>query len=1312
MQKILFLLLTVLLAAPLAAQNTTGKIIGTVSTVDGVVPGAVVVVTDNQTKRARTVTATGDGTFEVSQLEFGTYTVLITAPGFKSFAASNVKIDAGREYSLKAQLEVGQVSEEVTVTAGVEQINSSNAELTTTVSEQQIKELPLNGRNPLSLAYLQAGANVTTNAINGQRASSTTITRDGLNVQDAFIRTGPLGNSAFGDSPSVDDVSEFSLTTQNAGVETGGGSSQIRLVTPRGGSEFHGNLFAFNRNSQFTANTFFGNAAGRYLPTDTNVINGLNRVGDLRSPRPFLNRNQFGGSFSGPLPLPHFGEGVPALWKDKAFFFINYEGFRLAQQATVTAPSDNSGVAQAITLLLPQARNGNFTYVNSAQQTVTVNVLTGNNFASPLLANQGGALTVDPVIQSTFLNNLPDDCTTNTTIGLNYQKTCRILRSSPQNRDAWTSRMDVNFDGRNSLSAVYKRNNSISGRTDLPAGFGPQPFVTSGGPTNFFTAAYSWTPVNNFSNEFRGGFKHSRVPFTGTNVPTDFLIAGGATTNPLGTRESDGRNTLYRNFQDNAVFTVGNHSLRFGGGLELYKIQTFDFRGTTPVYTISTAANPNTPGLTATQVCGSTTCINATELARANALRYFLGGIVGQAVRTANLASPEEGYTFGPAQQALNYEIYSGYVSDQWRVRPNLSLNLGVRYEFYTPLNNKQQLYLEPVIVNDDLVGSLRNPNGSLAVVGTNSGTPGDFSKPDRNNFAPSASFAYSPNFENGIFSKLLGGGTVIRGGFRVNYVNDEYVKSVSTLTGANPGLGAVNTGFVNLQSALTPRGIFTAIPSVSTIPTFTLQPRTFAQNNAAANRASRVFGVDPNIEVPMMYEYNVGIQREVGFNSVLEIRYVGSRGSNFITTQDFNQADLINNGFTADFLRAQGNLTANDAERTRRINACVAGGGTVAACTTQTNAAFPRSFGFTGAPGTVALPVFSQLSPGVAANPGTFIPFLEQGRVASFAQTVITNGFRNTVVFQPNPNIFFTEILTNSSRNQYNALQVELRRRFSDGLSYQVNYTFAKTLTDTPDDGQNRESSVQDQNNPNLNFARPDFDRTHVLNANFIYELPFGKGKKFLDQGGWVDAVFGGFQFGSIITLSSGPPLGVIDPRGTANLAFFSGRQSATSTLTGSQIKDITGTFNTPNGIYFIDPRYLFATITNPTTGATQAGFDLKSTLPAGFVLTSVRGASPIGTAPFPNQVFFFNGAGQVGNLPRNFINGLPYANWDASLIKNLRFGESTKLQLRMEAFNVLNKQVPQFSIDLNVDSNTFGRVTNTFNGQRIVQFGARLDF
>jgi len=208
------------------------------------------------------------------------------------------------------------------------------------------------------------------------------------------------------------------------------------------------------------------------------------------------------------------------------------------------------------------------------------------------------------------------------------------------------------------------------------------------------------------------------------------------------------------------------------------------------------------------------------------------------------------------------------------------------------------------------------------------------------------------------------------------------------------------------------------------------------------------------------------------------------------------------------------------------------------------------------------------------------------------------------------------------------------------------------------------------------------------------------------------MNLIFGGFQFTSIVNLSSGPPLGITDPRSTTNITFKSGRQSATSSLSTSEIKKLTGLFDTPNGRFFVDPKVLNATIVNSTTGETRSGFDLFQQLPAGFVLSSVRAASPIGQAPFPGQVFFFNQAGSTGNLPRNFINGLPYLNWDAGLSKNIRFSETMRLQLRMEVFNVLNNQVPFFGADLNVDSNFFGRVTSTYNSPRIIQFGARFDF
>jgi len=193
-----------------------------------------------------------------------------------------------------------------------------------------VKELPINGRNPLALLNLIAGSNPTSSSINGQRTSSVNYTRDGLNVQDNFIRNGFVS-----DVPTVDDTGEFTVITQNAGAEYGSGSTQVILVTPpRGGSEFHGNLFEFNRNSKFAANNFFDN------------WNGV--------PRAFLNRNQFGGTLSGPAIFPRFGEGGKSTYRGNSFFFFNYEGFRLANQVSATT-----------TTLLPAARGGNFTYIDT-----------------------------------------------------------------------------------------------------------------------------------------------------------------------------------------------------------------------------------------------------------------------------------------------------------------------------------------------------------------------------------------------------------------------------------------------------------------------------------------------------------------------------------------------------------------------------------------------------------------------------------------------------------------------------------------------------------------------------------------------------------------------------------------------------------------------------------------------------------------------------------------------------------------------------------------------------------------------------------
>src|SRR6185312_1767766 len=344
------LLLAFLAVVPTSfGQSASGRLVGTVSGPDGVLANASIVVTDNQTKQSHTVSTNGQGAFIFPQLDVGSYSVSISAAGFKTFTANDVRIDVGKEYALNPTLEVGEIRESVTVTAGQDIVNSTNAELSNTVTETQLLGLPINGRDPSTLIQLQPGVSQG-GEVNGMRTSAQNITRDGLNVQDNFIREGNFNP----DRPRIDDVSEFTIVTQNANPALGsGGTSQVQYVTARGGADFHGALYDYNQNAALASNGFFNNR------------NGVDK--------PPFNQNQFGGKASGPIwPLR------------KAFFFFDYEGLRLPQTTSTTR-----------TILTPSARQGIFTYVDDD----------GNTRQFDVLGSQG--LNVNPLISSRILSGLP-----------------------------------------------------------------------------------------------------------------------------------------------------------------------------------------------------------------------------------------------------------------------------------------------------------------------------------------------------------------------------------------------------------------------------------------------------------------------------------------------------------------------------------------------------------------------------------------------------------------------------------------------------------------------------------------------------------------------------------------------------------------------------------------------------------------------------------------------------------------------------------------------------------------------------------------
>ncbi|HYP52095.1 MAG TPA: TonB-dependent receptor [Pyrinomonadaceae bacterium] len=1267
MRKFMTAALVLCLSAMTAlAQSSTGDLVGSV--VDqsgGAVAGANVVVTSNATGQARTVQASGEGTFGVPQLDVGTYTVRITAQGYKTFTATDLKIDIGKQYSLTATLEPGGVEENVTVVAGADVVNATSAELQTTVSERSIQELPLNGRNPLALIGLQAGTasnGATNTTINGQQSSFTNITRDGLNIQDNFIRAN--ATDFVPDRPNVDDVGEFTVTTQNADASRGYGASQVELVTPRGSNEFHGAAFIYNRNSKFSANTFFNNRVG--------------------VPEPFLNRNQFGGRLSGPLPLPRFGEGGPSTYRGKGFFFGSYEGFRLRQSTNAER-----------TILTSTARQGIVRYRatcgTTGQPACPAGIVNGQVLQANVLALAG--LTPDPIIANRILANVPQTGN-NSLIGDQLNTTgLSFSRLQNQDRESVTTRFDVEASSRQSFSFVFGWRKELLLRPDVDfaTGFNATPFGFQDAKTRNLVGSWRFSPTGSLTNELRGGLIRSEPAFDRTDLQTDTFLNLPLISSPESNFEAQGRDTDYWNIQDNAVWVRGEHSFRFGGQLQFFRASPFGppalGQPTLPTLTISTA---NTPfALGANQFPGG---ISTADLGTANGLAALLGGVVNAQTVTFNAINPTSGFVQGAQQRRdLAFENYSLYFNDAWRATPALTLNLGLRYEIFTPVRELSGLGLEPVIPAgvEPIVAAL-NPNGTYDFVGANAGDPGSgkFFKTDKNNIAPVVSFAWSPTFKNNFLNSVFPGEgrTVLRGGYRISYVNDEFIRGSDNAINGNAGLTQQVT--VTGLSARLGQGI----PAIPT-PAFQV-PRTFTQNNNLAANFGTVWLINPDLKVPLTQEWNVGIQREVGFQTVIELRYVGAKADNLIRGVDFNQIDVRDNGFLADFNRARSNL----------LNfgnpACTAAQAASTGCQQLT--------------------VFPLIGQGGLLGNATIRNQILAGTPADLALVYLTNpgifGSNSAgagAIFLPNPNTGVVDFLTNAGKLRYHSFQSEVRRRFAQGLQFQANYTFQRAYTDVGGVAQTNFEPLLDIRNSEQEYQIADYNAEHVFNFNGIYELPFGRGKRWLNEGGLTNAILGGFQFTSIVQIATGAPITIVDPRGTLNRAGRSGRQTAQSNLTNEQIRDLIGIYRTPCGVFWIDPSVLNLNQTNLANGNCGA---LTAGTTGGF------GSRPFGTTPASNQVFFPNAPGQSGGIGRNIANGPMYVNWDASIIKNIPLDgikEGMHFQIRGEAFNVLNRanffignlSGTAVGTSFNINSTSFGRIGSTF-APRIVQFVGRLEF
>src|SRR6185369_15125697 len=410
--------------------------------------------------------------------------------------------------------------------------------------------------------------------------------------------------------------------------------------------------------------------------------------------------------------------------------------------------------------------------------------------------------------------------------------------------------------------------------------------------------------------------------------------------------------------------------------------------------------------------------------------------------------------------------------------------------------------------------------------------------KNDWNNFAPSLGVAYSPAFRSGLLHKLFGdeGTSSIRGGWSVSYLHDG-ITTFTNLLGVgttNPGLIATanlstlsltNPPTANIRGVLGPGGV----PLIT--PTFQI-PITDRQN-FLANSANGLWTVDPNLRIPYVHQFSFGIEREIAKDTALEIRYSGNRAPNGWRAQDINEINIFENGFLQEFLNAQKNLAAR--------------GGTSFAPGCAGCVPLPIFDKFFGVAGTGGTPVAA--SSGYSST--TFISQLTANNVGNLASTLAFNQAYRTNrespavglpanFFVANPNAAFARVLLNDAISNYNALEVEVRRRFSQGLQFQVDYTWSKSLGDAVDAQGNNQSDLVPRltlRNPDLDYRRSTQDQTQRFVANGIYDLPFGRGRSFFTSAnGIVDRIVGGWTVGAITVYSTSPPFYISAGRSTFN--------------------------------------------------------------------------------------------------------------------------------------------------------------------------------
>lgn len=1277
-----------LMAIPARAQNaSSGSVLGTVTDRSGAaVAKAEVSLTNGATNATARALTNENGQYVFPEVAPGTYRIVVKATGFKTAEIANLAVDVNKSYTVNVQAEVGQLSETVEVVASAQvELQTTDSQVGDVVASRELQRLPTLQRDALNLQSLQpattpgagSGLNQDPGNTAGARNDQNTVTLDGFDITDNTTG-GQLGTKEVAASTSVEGVEEFRVDVANPTASFGRSpGGVVALVSRSGSNTFHGDAYWYHQENGFNAN-----------PWEEGHTALLNNQGDVISqstPLLPLHDNREGGAIGGPIQ------------KDKTFFFGRYEKhiFQSNSPVTITIPTPS---LRAGILTFP---DGNGTVTQYNLKTAAVCGQDPKTSAPLNLPCDPRGLGISPTLQAIW-NFLPQ-VGNNTTVGDGLNTTGFTAPVSlPVHDDDASLRVDHNFTKKLHLMARYAYLKDLQNRDGVISVIGgnfqsAQTLTTIGvfaggvldytiSPTMLNTARFGYIQShNNVSAETPAGAAATlNVPGSATSQSgLQTLLSTGITQTPIDNNINQARTQIFGNpakqFGDDFFWTKGKHNLAFGASdfLLPFGIKHNDrlVAVTSPTsslgvgngLTVSTDDRPPT--------CGGAISANCIPAALVTNYNNDYAATLGLLNSTALVAARDASLNPLPAGSFLigNYNSSAPqfYAQDTWRVTPSFTLTYGLNYGWQSApseSNGLVSVLVDPttgVPINTAsyiaarqaaaAAGQIYNPTqGWVPQRLTKSGK---IYNTDYSDVGPRVSAAWNPSLTNGLLGALFGGHkTVLRGGFGIIYDRTNLVSNFLATD--------LSVGFSQALSASLPlcNGSGTPGPGCNAASTnAALSSFRVGQDGAIAlpvaqkltspiilpswpNPGFELLAVtnDPNHKEGKNYTVDFTVQRDLGHNMLMEVGYIGRFARNLPTDTDLETFDISFKDPKSGQTFAQAFDATANAVRT----------GT----------------------GSVDQPWFNDI-----LFPGAASALVGLGLGSSFANTepsVVIFIIDELIGLKAIPGTQFSNRQAeelNSLRNDfgvsnYNAGFVTLHKRMSRGLQFDLNYTFSNSLGNSPGVNQNGVAGI-DPFNHGLEYGPSAFNRKHIFNGTYDYELPIGAGHMLGSSHASVNKIIGGWYTAGIVSIVSGLPNFVYSGGGDyGSLNSDSLGLPETAGVSTGVNRGVTGS----NGV---------GTLGNPATCSTDPNgvkFDCGTGI--NYFANPATASTSFGPILLSSLAQGHTGLGKV-------LNGFGYWNVDMRLGKETAITERIKMDMSIDALNVFN----------NVNFETPGLETNT---------------